>query len=443
MTLSVNKGLSGFARLPGSGRKGATLFGRPNLFTSYERESRIFTSTTQKVVAAVVIVVLFLMPFELPVINQIPIIRFLGDGEYLRPVSTTLVYIIAALGLNLLLGVAGQVSIGHAFFMGAGAYAAAFLGGEATSTVYGHGLPIWIWLPGAGITAAAIGVLIAPVAVRLRGLYLAIVTLGLVFIGIHMGNMDWGRKFAGDPGLGRDFPPLELALWKGQDPIISAADDGRWLWFDITKAEKIYLVLLCLTLFMVVLAKNIIRSRTGRALQAIRDRDVAAEVMGIPEFKYKVIAFALSSFFAGIGGALLGSLVGKLPAIEWDLFLSVEFVAILLIGGLGTISGTVLGAIFVVLGPRLIEEVTKWLESQTEATGPVAAVADLIVTEGANDFGPVSTATQSPGWPMSIFSWNVVIYGLLIVVFLIFEPLGLYGIWLNIKSYFKRWPFSY
>ncbi len=419
------------------------MLGRPNLYTSYAGESRIFTTTTQKVVAAIVIVVLFLMPFELPVINQIPFIRFLGDNDYLRPVSTALVYIIAALGLNLLVGVAGQVSLGHAFFMGAGAYAGAFLGGQATSTVYGHGLPIWIWLPGAGVTAALIGILIAPVAVRLRGLYLAIVTLGLVFIGIHMGNMDWGRRFAGDPGLGRDFPPIEFALWKGQEPLVTAADDGRWLWFDVNQAEKTYLILLALTLVMVLVAKNLSRSRTGRALQAIRDRDVAAEVMGIPEFKYKLMAFAISSFFAGVGGALFASLVGKLPASQWNLFLSVEFVAILLIGGVGTVSGTILGTIFVVLGPRIIEEVTRWLDRQTEAEGPVATVAEGILTEGPGDFGPVSVATQSPGWPLNVFDWNVVIYGLLIIVFLIFEPLGLYGIWLSIKSYFQRWPFSY
>ncbi len=439
MTLSLRQTL----RLPGSGQKGSHLSGRPNLFTSYDRESRIFATGTQKVVAFIIITVLFLMPFDLPVINQIPLVRFLGDGDYLRPVTTTLVFLIAALGLNLLVGVAGQVSLGHAFFMGVGAYASAFLGGEATSTVYGHGLPIWIWLPGAGITAALVGILIAPIAVRLRGLYLAIVTLGLVFIGIHMGNMDWGRKFAGDPGLGRDFPQMEFALWKGQEPLATAAADGQWLWFDISRAAKTYLVMLVLALVMLVLAKNITRSRTGRALQAIRDRDVAAEVMGIPEFKYKLMAFALSSFFAGIGGALFASLVGKLPAAQWNLFLSVEFVAILLIGGVGTISGTVLGTIFVVLGPRLIEEVTRWLDAQTGSDGPFSFVADAILTDGPGDFGAVSTATQSPGWPMNVFDWNVVIYGLLIIVFLIFEPLGLYGIWLNIKSYFRRWPFSY
>jgi branched-chain amino acid transport system permease protein len=413
------------------------------MFTSYAAESQIFSTGTQKAVAAVAITILVLMPFDLPVISQIPLVRFLGDGAWLRPVSTVLVYLIAALGLNILVGMAGQVSLGHAFFMGVGAYSAAFLGGEATGTVYGHSLPIWIWLPGAGIGAALIGMLVAPVAVRLRGLYLAIVTLGLVFVGIHMGNMSWGRRFAGDPGLGRDFPSLDIRLWREENPLISVTDDGRWLWFDIAENQKSYLVLLVFTLFMLGVAKNLARTRTGRALQAIRDRDVAAEVMGIPEFKYKLMAFAISSFFAGVGGALFASLLGKLPASQWSLFLSVEFIAILLIGGVGTISGTVFGTSFVILGPLLIEQVTRWLNRQTATEGVVGTLAEGLLTEGPGDFGPISVATQSPGWPLNIFDWNVAIYGILIVVFLIFEPLGLYGIWLNIKSYFKRWPFSY
>lgn len=419
------------------------MLGRPHMYTSYAGESQILSTTSQKVAAAAGVLVLVLMPFNLPVINQIPFIRFLGDSDWLRPVSTALVYIIAALGLNILAGVAGQVSLGHAFFMGAGAYTAAFLGGEATSSVYGHGLPIWIWLPGAGIGAAILGVLIAPVAVRLRGLYLAIVTLGLVFIGIHMGNMSWGRRFAGDPGLGRDFPALDIRLWKEETPLISVSDSGRWLWFDVAQNQKTYLMLLGLMLLALVVAKNLVRSRTGRALQAIRDRDVAAEVMGIPEFKYKVIAFGISSFFAGVGGALFASLVGKLPASQWNLFLSVEFVAILLIGGIGTISGVMFGTTFVILGPLLIEQVTRWLDRQTETEGVIGLVAEGLLTEGPGDFGPVSVATQSQGWPLNVFDWNVALYGILIIVFLIFEPLGLYGIWLNIKSYFQRWPFSY
>lgn len=419
------------------------MLARPHLFTSYAAESQILPTGTKKLAGAIAVLVLFLMPFNLPIINQIPFIRFLGDGDWLRPVSTALVYLVAALGLNILLGVAGQVSIGHAFFMGVGAYTAAFLGGEASATVYGHSLPIWIWLPGAGIVAALVGMIVSPVAVRLRGLYLAIVTLGLIFIGIHMGNMSWGRKFAGDPGLGRDFPPLDIRLWKEEQPLISVSSNSRWLWFDVSRAQKTYLVLLVIALVMLVAAVNLGRSRTGRALQAIRDRDVAAEIMGIPEFKYKFMAFAISSFFAGIGGALLASLIGKLPAVQWNLIMSVQFIAILLIGGAGTVSGTVLGTIFVILGPPLIERVSLWLNEQAEAEGVIGKLAELLLTSGPNDFGPVATTSQAPGWPLNIFSWNVVLYGALIIAFLIFEPLGLYGIWLKVKSYFQRWPFSY
>ncbi len=419
------------------------MFLRPNLHTSYASEAQILPTWTQKTVMAAFVVVLFLMPFTLPVINQIPLVRFLGDGDWLRPVSTVLIFVVAALGLNILAGVAGQVSLGHAFFMGVGAYTGAVLGGESTSLVYGWELPIWIWLPGAGIGAAAVGLIIAPVAVRLRGLYLAIVTLGLVFIGIHMGNTSWGKKIAGDPGLGRDFPGFDVRLWKEEEPLVNVSDDGSWLWFEATDNQKAYLFLLLLTILMVVVAKNLVRTRTGRAFQAIRDRDVAAEVMGVPEFKYKLIAFGISSFYAGIAGALFAGLVGKLPAVEWDLFLSVEFVAIILIGGIGTVSGTILGTVFVVLGPQLIEEVTEWLSDQTETGGVIGNVAEVVLTRGPGDFGPVSVATQTPGWPLNVFDWNIAIYGLLIVIFLIFEPLGIYGIWVKFRNYWKRWPFSY
>lgn len=433
------------------------MFGRPNLHTSYESESQMLPTWTQKGAMTVFVVVLFLMPFSIPVVTKdipglgwlpifgegIPFVRFLGDGDWLRPMTTVFVFIIAALGLNILAGMAGQVSLGHAFFMGTGAYFAAVLGGTGTSSVWGWNLPIWIWLPGAGIGAALIGVIIAPVAVRLRGLYLAIVTLGLVFIGIHMGNTNWGRNIAGDPGLGRDFPTLDIELWQESSPLVTVDRDSKWLWFDASDNQKSYLVLLVIMIFMVWMAKNLARTRTGRALQAIRDRDVAAEVMGVPEFKYKLIAFGISSFYAGVAGALFASLVGKLPAVQWNLFLSVEFVAIILIGGIGTVSGTIMGTVFVLLGPQLIEEVTEWLAEQTETGGVVGTAAEAVLTAGPGDFGAVSVATQTPGWPLNVFDWNIALYGVLIVVFLIFEPLGLYGIWARVRNYWKRWPFSY
>ena len=192
---------------------------------------------------------------------------------------------------------------------------------------------------------------------------------------------------------------------------------------------------------MTVLAKNIGRSRTGRALQAIRDRDIAAEVMGVNEAKYKRIAFALSSGYAGIAGALFGSFLGFVAGNQFDLFLSVEFIAILLIGGAGTVSGTLAGTFFVIIFPEMIEQVTEFLREQEAGIG--GAVSDFLLTEGPGDFGPISTANVSPGWALGIFDWNIVLFGVLIVVFLIFEPLGLFGIWLKIRNYWKGWPFSY
>ena len=436
------------------------MFLRPNFYTSYEQETQILPTYTKKVMAAIGIIILFLIPFDIPVLtaptdlpllrsipviqNGIPPLRFLGDNAWLRVLDEVFIFTIAALGLNLLTGVAGQVSLGHAFFMGVGAYTGAVLGGQATDSVWGWNLPIWIWLPGAGVGAALIGIIVSPVAVKLRGLYLAIVTLGLVFIGIHVSNTSWGKKLAGDPGLGRDFPPYDIEVWREDPPAVSVSKDGTWFGFlDVTENQKRYLFLAVLFLFFVVLAKNIIRTRTGRAFQAIRDRDIAAEVMGVAEFKYKLIAFATSSFFAGVAGALYASSAGKLPATQFSLLLSIEFIAILLIGGVGTVSGTILGTFFVVMLPKFVEDFTEWLAGKTEGDGVGARLADVIVSTGSGDGGPISAATQTPGYPLNVFDWNLVLYGVLIIVFLIFEPLGLYGIWVKVRNYWKRWPFSY
>ena len=435
------------------------MLGRPNLYTSYEAEAAILPTFTQKLFALISIVVLFLLPFhiamvtastDVPILRSIPIlrdgipmVRFLGDPDWIRLMTLALIFVIGALGLNILTGVSGQVSLGHAFFFGVGAYTAAVLGGEGGGSLWGLGLPIWIWLPGAGFGAALVGLLIAPVAVRLRGLYLAIVTLGLVFIGIHLGNTNFGRKIAGDPGLGRQFPGLDIRLWKENPPLVSMTTDGQWLWFDITSEQKRYLFIAVLMLVFLLIAKNLVRTRTGRALQAIRDRDIAAEVMGVAEFKYKLIAFGISSFFAGVAGGLFASLAGKLPATQFALLLSVTFIAILVIGGAGSVAGALLGTFFVVLSPDLVKEFTEWLADQIGRGGVFGTVSDVVLTEGKGDFGPVSVATQTPGYPLNVFDWNQLLYGVLIIVFLIFEPRGLFGIWVRIRTYWKRWPFSY
>lgn len=450
--------------------------GRPKLFTSYEADASIFPTNLQRLLVGVFIFILFVMPFEIPffsapvprafpadwpilgnrftILGQIPIIndglpfaRFLGDNAWLRPMTEVFIFAVAALGLNILAGVAGQVSLGHAFFMGAGACTAVVLGGSPSADPlrWGWELPIWIWLPASGVVAAAVGILVSPTAVKLRGLYLGIVTLGLVFIGVHLSRVF--PQIAGDTESGRRYPEFDIRLWKEETPLINVSSEdsvGGWFGlnrFDVSTEQKVYLFTLVVAIVMTLLAKNIGRSRTGRALQAVRDRDIAAEVMGVNEAKYKQIAFALSSFYAGIAGAMYASFLGFAAGSEFGLFLSVEFIAILLIGGAGTVSGTLAGTFFVVILPEMVKQFTEFLEDQESGIG--RAVGDFLLTSGPGDFGPISTEAVSPGWALGIFDWNVVIYGVLIVVFLIFEPLGLFGIWLKVRNYWKGWPFSY
>jgi len=396
---------------------------------------------TQRVGVAALVVVAVLLPFNLPVINQLPVVRFVGDGDWLRLTTEAVIFAVAALGLNLLTGVGGQVSLGHAFFMGVGAYAAVFLGGEAGAAVWGHGLPMWIWLPGAGVTAALVGIIVAPAAVRVRGLYLGIITVGLVFIGIHLSRVF--PEISGPAEVGRNFPPLEFRWWKEETPVVSLATDGHWLWFDVTEGQKTYLFALALLAVAVVVAKNLHRTRTGRALQAIRDRDVAAEVMGVAEVRYKVIAFAASSFFAGIAGAVFASFVGRVPPEDWDLILSIEFIAILLIGGAGITSGALLGTFFVVLLPRVVEDFVHWMSAQAAGDTAWASFWDLFVSTEPGDFGFVSDAQIAPGFPLPSSAVDAVIYGALVIIFLLFEPRGLFGIWVRVRNYWKGWPFTY
>ena len=163
--------------------------GRPHLYASYESEQSLLPTWTQRVIVAVFFLLMLLIPLQggIEVGDRLyQPLGFLGDNSWLKILSQVAIFAIGALGLNILTGLAGQVSLGHAFFMGIGAYTAAVLGGEVGIAHWGLGLPIWIWLPAAGIVAALVGMLVAPTAVRVRGLYLAIVTLGLVFIGEHL-----------------------------------------------------------------------------------------------------------------------------------------------------------------------------------------------------------------------------------------------------------------
>lgn len=368
--------------------------GRPQLFTSYHSDQAPLNTAAKRAWLAVLIVALVALPFQL-------------TTELNALMATAFLSAIGALGLNVVTGYAGQVSLGHAFFLGLGAYTAAVLSGDPEGRTLGFGLDMAIWLPAAGLVPALVGLLVAPVATRLKGLYLAIVTLGLVFIGEHVFREV--RSVTGGPGVGRSAADLTLFG-------IDLEDRSELLGATVTREMKLYLVSLLLLLAFAVVAKNLTRSAVGRAFAAVRDRDIAAEVMGVSLTRHKVIAFTVSSFYAGIAGAMLSTVTGYIEPGSYNLLLSVEFLAMILIGGVSTIAGSLLGAGFVVLLPRLVEEVPRFI--------------------------PFVTG-QSTGGLITTFQLQTLLYGAMIVLFLVAEPRGLFGLWVRIRNYFRAWPFSY
>ncbi|MDV6011460.1 branched-chain amino acid ABC transporter permease [Haloechinothrix sp. LS1_15] len=364
--------------------------GRPEMFTSYAEHMRMLNTAPKRRAVVALVVVALLVPFVF-------------DDNTLHILALGFAAAIGAIGLNLVTGYCGQVSLGHAFFLALGAYTAAAISGDPEGRTIGFGVTnILIWLPAAGIVAGLAGVLISPLATRLRGLYLAIVTLGLVFLGEHIFS-EW-RSLTGGEQVGREAAVPELFGF-------SFDSDGEILTGD----QKLYLLILVVLIILAVLARNLTRSRVGRAFTAIRDRDMAASAMGINLTKYKTIAFAVSSFYAGCAGALLFTVIGFFDPSSFNLLLSVQYIAMILIGGIGTISGSIMGALFITMLNPVTRELADYIPFLT--TDPTAVLNHFIL-EG-------------------------VLYGALIIGFLLFEPRGLFGIWLRIRNYWKAWPFTY
>lgn len=377
------------ARVPFAVRRG-----RPRLYTSYAREQAIWNTPAKAWwtlgALALAVAAPFLVPRDITVL-----------------LSLTAVYAIGGLGLNLLTGYAGQVSLGHAFFVGAGAYTAAVFGGEATGRVWGLGWDMALWLPLSALVPGLIGLAVAPMAARVRGLYLATLTLALLMLGEHLFRQ-W-NAVTGGTGVGR--APATLTLF-GAD----LTGTYRVAGLLVNRQVTLYFLCLAVLVALAVAARNLARSKVGRAFAAVRDRDIAAEVMGVPLQRTKTLAFALSSAYAGVCGALLSVVVGRISPDGWNLLLSIDFLAIVLIGGMATVSGTLVGAAFVVALPRVIEE--------------FAHLIPFITTQGL-------------GGGLTVDEFKAVVFGLLIVVFIVLEPRGLFGLWVRVRNYFKAWPFSY
>jgi branched-chain amino acid transport system permease protein len=370
------------------------LRGRRELYTSYASDQAPLNTPAKRLWFGVTVVGLLILPFVV-------------TTELAALFATAFISAVGAIGLNVVTGYAGQVSLGHAFFLGIGAYTAAILGGAPGGTVLGYGLDIWIWLPAAGLVPALIGLAVAPLAARLKGLYLAIVTLGLVFVGEHAFREV--RFITGGPGTGRSAARLSFL---GQ-PFDRRTAIGAIV---ITREMKLYFLALVVLAILGLLSYNLTRSAIGRAFAAVRDRDIAAEVMGVGLLRHKTIAFGVSSFYAGIAGALLSTITGFIDPGTYSLLFSVQFLAMVLIGGVATLTGSLLGAAIVVLLPRLVQELPR--------------------------FVPIVSG-QSTGGFISTFQLQTLLYGVFIVVFVVLEPRGLFGLWVRVRNYWKAWPFSY
>ena len=373
---------------------------RPELRVGYDQAQRLFRTAPTRAVVGLAIATSFA---AVAVLGNRGLIIGLGLG----------VGIIGALGLQVLIGFTGQISLGHATFLGVGFYTAVALSPgtyQSVDRVLGSlpaplswaignaaGWPLVGGLLAAGAVSALLGLLIGPTALRLKGLYLALVTLGLVFLGQHV-FINW-RSLTGGP-QGRSFTAPAIGDF-------SFATPSEFAGITVQPLQKQYLLVVVVTLLALWVTSNLRRSRTGRAFQAIHDRDVAAEVIGVPVARYKLIAFGLSSFMTGVAGALYGMAINYAVPEFWDIHLSIKFIAMIIIGG-GGVLGALLGATFVELLPIAIRD---WIGFEVPL--------------------------------MTTFQFQSLLYGVAIMVFLVFEPKGLSGIWSNIRRYWRTWPFSY
>ncbi len=297
--------------------------------------------------------------------------------NWLTVANLALVAIVGSVALMILTGFTGQISLGHAAFLAIGAYTTAILGTQ-------FALPFWLLLP--------VGLAIGPFALRLEGLYLAIVTIGLAFLTNHV-LLSFPQWTGGMAGLA---VPIHLGFGS------KATFLGE---------RSLYAVFVAIATLTVLAARNLARSNTGRAMMAVRDHDVAAAVMGVNPARAKITAFGLSSFFAGLAGSMF-ALQQQFITVDppFNLLLSVQYIAMIVLGGIGTVFGAVWGALaFVFLSPVL-----------------------EIIGRATPGLDQLSSSLQS-----------TLLFAILVIACLVFEPLGLYGLWLRIKRYFMAWPFRY
>lgn len=344
--------------------------------TTYAADTTIFPTKTSRNMAILAVVFLLFAPYFL--------------DRYWLSLCIQIGYLgIAALGLNILVGFTGQISIGHAAFFGFGAFASAYLNNV-------HGIPVALAIPLAGLATTVVGMIFGLPAARLKGLYLAIATLAAQYIL-------------------QDF--FARADWFSGGVAGTIAEPFSLFGFAFDTDESYFYVVLFWMVVMYLLATNLMRTRDGRALVAVRDHYLSAEIMGINLTKYRTMSFGISSFYAGIGGALYAHYLQFVSVEGFTILMSIQFLGMIIIGGLGSIMGSLMGTIFMVMLPELMQMMT-------------TALSGTAIDSALNLREAIAFLRE-----MAI--------GLVIILFLVFEPDGLAHRWKQIKAYWKLYPFAH
>jgi len=339
---------------------------------SYAEDMSLFDSPLPRVLLAGLLVFLLVLPqfattYWLDVLNRI------------------FIAIIAAAGLNVVTGYTGLISLGTAAFLAVGGFATAAMAGKA-------GLPFVVVIPLSGLLTALVGLVFGIPSLRLKGLYLAVATLAAHYI-VEFTVSHWDHMTGGVNGI--SIPAAQFA------GIVLKDDRG------------IYYLIFPIMVGLLFFTKNLFRTKTGKAFVAIRDQDISAEVMGVDVFRYKLLSFAVSSFLIGVAGSLLAYQARIISPENFPITLAIDYLGMVIIGGLGSILGSIFGAIFITLLPEM-------LRLATDALGNYWPGLMVIVA-------PIKTG----------------VFGLVVILFLIFEPDGMAARWNHIKAYWKLYPFSY
>ena len=339
-------------------------------FENYRGEEQLWDSPAARAWMAVFILTVALLP--------------VWGSDYVVAMACIVgIHLVATMGLNITTGSAGLISLSQAAFMGVGCY--------AISWFAKWGLPFWIALPLAGALAAAIGMLVGLPSLRVKGMYFAIATLAAHFV-LSFLFREWTPVTGGPRGV--TIPP------------------ASFLGMELTGDRRMFYPIFTCALLLGLAAANVTRSYVGRAFVAVRDRDISAEILGVNLLRYKVLAFMLGAFYAGIAGGLLGYFYGAITSEYFSFSLSVFYVAAIIVGGLGRVLGSVLGAVFMTFVPESLRLVSSAL------SGSLPALATVLLPMGQ------------------------VVFGVLIIAFLIFEPHGLAQVWARVRRAFHLWPFK-